>query len=434
VKYSRVLYLVAGPLNVGQTNTVLLKVKDDVLVLQEGLAKVSEELVLLAVDTGVDHAGAVLGLDDVVLSLDRPFLVVAVKGVGDRREVGDLVAVDSVEGLLAVVDRLLELNRHALGDLDESVVRVLAQGDTATVGSVVHDDTRARLIRGTGKLLLLVTELEASECDTPVVVDGGVVDEVELVDIGKGLNLVPPDLVALDEVTADAAKGLDAVVAIADRLQLITVAVDEAGETVLPATLLDLLVEGRLEIQVIILENGREAKDAGKGEGEAIGGHVEGQVGKLDDRLGGNRANANGVGAILDVQRVFEEEVVGLPCLVGVDVGHVLKGVGLARIPRGLTRKVARLGVKLSKALGGDDELADPGPVDKDGDVSGRSANGHVGHEAVLVPRDRHVVAVCFVTVSLVTTRSETRSSVDAAEQQAHGQACLGEHYGLLSI
>ena len=113
---------------------------------------------------------------------------------------------------------------------------------------MIHDSALARDIGGASDSLLFITKLEAIKLNTPVVVDGRVIDEVVVVHIGEDLCLVPPDLVILDKVPTNAAEGLDAVVAVTHRLQFVTVAIDEACQSILPVALLDLLVEGRLEV------------------------------------------------------------------------------------------------------------------------------------------------------------------------------------------
>src|ERR1041385_2297216 len=109
------------------------------------------------------------------------------------------------------------------------------------------------------------------------------------------------------------------------------------------------------------------------------------------------------------MERILKEEVVGLPRALLVRVGKVLEAAGRSWVPRGLAREVARLRVELSKALGRDDQLADPSPINQHGNVGLWCSQAHVGHEAVLMPRDGHVVSLSFVAVSLVPTWSQTR-------------------------
>ena len=127
------------PFDISQPNAVLLKVKDYVLVLEEGLSEIAQarfvrqsqsftwlsfhlQLVTLGMGSGIQHASTILHLDDIVLGLDGPLLLVSAERVSYWGEVGNFIAIDGVEGILSVVRGNLQLNRHALGDLDKPVI------------------------------------------------------------------------------------------------------------------------------------------------------------------------------------------------------------------------------------------------------------------------------------------------------------------------
>ena len=199
------------PLHIRNPHPQPLEIHNDILIHRKRLAQITKHEIPIPQYPNIQHTSPISKVRYVMLRADLPCFAAAGKLVPDRHQIRHFGAVKGVKGLCAVVGRGGKGDGLGEDETDEVLIGVGGERGAAAETGVVEDDGGAD---GAVECLGLVPEAETREADSPIVVKGRLVDEVDGVNLGEGDHVVP-FYGALDAVAIVAAESLDGVVALA---------------------------------------------------------------------------------------------------------------------------------------------------------------------------------------------------------------------------